>query len=371
MHQPSTAPRPSIYYTYRVFDAAPVPADARPVPAVVVGAGPIGLVTALGLAQQGVRCVLVEAERQVSEGSRAIVFTRRSMEILQQAGVADAMLTLALPWRFGNSYYRGQPVFRLEGPHSDDERFYPMTNLQQPFVEQFLLDAVARQPLIEQRWGHKVTAVLGNSDRVDLQIDTAAGEYTQAAHWVVAADGARSTLRSLCGLKLEGAVQQGPEADEAGRPSAEGDRSSGPAPLTYEGRFVIADIRIDLPLPTERLAFFDPPWNPGNTVLMHSEPLGIWRIDYQLPPGETPEHALAPESLKARINAQLAMIGHAGTPWQLDWSSVYSARARPAHRTDARSAHRPCARNGGGQAALAPGRAWRRPRAAWPGTPLR
>jgi 3-(3-hydroxy-phenyl)propionate hydroxylase len=118
---------------------------------------------------------------------------------------------------------------------------------------------------------------------------------------VVACDGARSALRQLQGLALEGD--------------------------SYHGRFVIADIRVDLPLPTERLAFFDPPWNPGNTVLMHREPLGIWRIDYQLPAGETPEQALDPASLKARIDAQLASVGFAGAPWEMDWCSVYSARA--------------------------------------------
>ncbi len=91
--------------------------------------------------------------------------------------------------------------------------------------------------------------------------------------------------------------------------------------------FVIADIRIDLPFPTERRAYFDPDWNPGNTVLMHREPHGIWRIDYQLPPGESPDDALKPASLKARIDAQLAMVGHPGTPWEMDWCSVYSARA--------------------------------------------
>jgi 3-(3-hydroxy-phenyl)propionate hydroxylase len=89
---------------------------------------------------------------------------------------------------------------------------------------------------------------------------------------------------------------------------------------------VIADIKIDLPLPTERLAYFDPEWNPGNTILMHREPNGIWRVDYQLPAGETPEQALRPESLKQRIDAQLEMIGFGGTPWEMDWSSVYSAR---------------------------------------------
>ncbi|NDD01939.1 MAG: monooxygenase, partial [Betaproteobacteria bacterium] len=63
-----------------------------------------------------------------------------------------------------------------------------------------------------------------------------------------------------------------------------------------------------------------------NTILMHREPHGIWRVDYQLPPGETPEEALRPESLKQRIDAQLKMIGFEGTPWEMDWNSVYSAR---------------------------------------------
>jgi 3-(3-hydroxy-phenyl)propionate hydroxylase len=133
-----------------------------------------------------------------------------------------------------------------------------------------------------------------------LEVDTPEGPYALESDWVVAADGGRSGIRSAMNLQMEGA--------------------------SYEGFFVIADIQIDLPYPTERLAFFDPEWNPGNTILMHREPHGIWRVDYQLPPGETPEEALRPESLKTRINAQLAMIGHADKPWTMDWSSVYSAR---------------------------------------------
>jgi 3-(3-hydroxy-phenyl)propionate hydroxylase len=300
MHQPDTTPRRSLYHRYEVHRPAP----ARPVdaPVIVVGAGPIGLVTALGLAQQGVFCALLTAELQVSEGSRAIVFTRRSMEILQQAGVADAVVARGLSWTGGNSFFRGRRVFRLEAPWSDDDRFAPMTNLQQQILEQLLLDAIAREPRVEVRWGHRVSGLRDHDgDGVTLEVDTPSGAYAQRAAWVVAADGARSTLRTLVGARLEGAA--------------------------YEGRFVIADIRIDLPLPTERLAYFDPDWNRGNTVLMHREPLGIWRIDYQLPPGETPEQALEEDSLRARIDAQLAMIGHGGTPWELDWCSVYSARA--------------------------------------------
>jgi 3-(3-hydroxy-phenyl)propionate hydroxylase len=303
MHQPHAEPRHSIYYDYRVFDAwlpSRHPA-AQHAPVVIAGAGPIGLVTALALARHGVRSVVLEAERQVSEGSRAIAFTRRSMEILQQVGVAQRITESGLPWNCGNSFYRGQRVFRMENPHDPDDRFFPLINIQQQYIEQYLADACAASPLIELRWGNRLLSLTQDANGATLEVDTAEGPYALKADWLVAADGARSAVRTLMNLKLEGA--------------------------SYEGKFVIADICVDLPLPTERLAFFDPAWNPGNTILMHREPHGLWRLDYQLPPGETPEQALRPESLKARIDAQLAMIGHAGVPWEMDWCSVYSARA--------------------------------------------
>ena len=302
MHQPANAPRHSIYYDYTVHQPwLPSEHPAQSLQRVVIaGGGPVGLTAALELARYGVPCVLLESEQQVCEGSRAIVFTRRSMEILQQVGVAHRVTQNGLPWRFGNSFYRGERVFRMEAPHDDNDRFGPMINLQQQFLEQYLVEACEANPLIDLRWGNRVTAVAQQTDHAQLQVDTPEGPYTLNTEWLVASDGARSGIRSMLDLKLEGA--------------------------SYEGRFVIADIRIDLPLPTERLAFFDPEWNRGNTVLLHREPLGIWRVDYQLPEGETPEQALSPESLKTRINAQLAMIGHADKPWEMDWSSVYSAR---------------------------------------------
>lgn len=302
MHQPKTEPRESIYYRYQVYKpwlvSEHAPQERKKV--VIAGSGPAGLTTALELARHGVPSVVLEAELQVSEGSRAIVFTRRSMEILQQVGVDRRISEMGLPWCFGNSYYRGERVFRMEAAHDQDDRFFPMINLQQQYLEEYLVDACLAEPLIDLRWGNRLIRVGQEQDHARIDVDTPEGPYTLETGWLVAADGARSGIRSALGLQMEGA--------------------------SYEGRFVIADIRIDLPLPTERLAFFDPDWNPGNTVLMHREPHGIWRIDYQLPAGESPEEALAPGSLTVRINALLAQIGHAGKTWEMDWSSVYSAR---------------------------------------------
>lgn len=302
MHLPTTEARPSIYYDYQLFKpwlaCAHPKQDRKKV--VIAGSGPAGMVAALELARHGVPSVVVTSELQVSQGSRAIVFTRRSMEILQQVGVADRMTENGLPWRFGNSYYRGKRVFRMEAPHDGDDRFFPMLNIQQQYLEEYLLDACAANPLIDFRWGNKVVKVEQETDFARVEVDTPEGPYWLETEWLVAADGGRSGIRAAMDLQMEGA--------------------------SYEGFFVIADIKIDLPLPTERLAYFDPEWNPGNTILMHREPHGIWRVDYQLPAGETPEDALKPDSLKTRIDAQLAMIGHAGVPWEMDWCSVYSAR---------------------------------------------
>ena len=92
----------------------------------------------------------------------------------------------------------------------------------------------------------------------------------------------------------------------------------------YEGRYVIADIRMDHDFPTERRAFFEPSGNPGGTVLIHKQPDDIWRVDYQLREGESEAEALREENIRARVSAILADIGHT-KPWELEWWSVYSA----------------------------------------------
>ena len=267
-------------------------------PVVIVGAGPIGMTAALVLAQYGIRSVLIDRKDTFNDGSRAICIARPSMHILERIGAVAPFLEKALGWRFGRSYYRGKQIFRLEMPHPANEKYLPMYNLQQQYIEKFLHDAVAASGLIDMRWQSELSGIESRDDGVSLRISSTAGDYRLDADFVLAADGARSPVRSMLGLRLKGD--------------------------NYEGRYVIADIRMDHDFPTERRAFFEPSGNPGGTVLIHKQPDDIWRVDYQLREGENEEEVLREENIRARVGAILADIGHT-KPWELEWWSIYSA----------------------------------------------
>ncbi len=307
MHNPHTR-TDSLYFDYPVFAfVRPPEMDGRAIthPVAIAGGGPSGLIAALELARFGVKCVVIEADETVSEGSRAACVSRRSMEILQANGVDQAFLAEALPWTHGTSYYREHEVFRLAMPHSDDERFYPMANLQQNLFEALLVER-AQALGVEIRWRSRVTGVRQvpgasantGAAAVELEVDTPAGSYTLRAQYVVAADGARSELRRLMGLKLNGE--------------------------SHEGRYLIADIQMTSTYPTERRAWFDPASNPGKTVLLHKMARDMWRIDYALDDDEDEEAEMQEARVKQRIKRHLDWIGETA-PWTLDWVRLYKA----------------------------------------------
>ena len=216
--------------------------DARRRPVVVVGGGPVGLCTALGLAKHGVPVVLIEADDSVCFGSRAICISRRSLEIIQRLGALPGFLATGLPWTGGRSFYRDQQVLHFTMPQDELQKLPPMLNLAQYSIEQHLLDAAqARPDLIDIRWQTRLTALDQHADGLRLGLDTPLGGYQLDADWLVAADGGRSFVRDALGLKLQG--------------------------TRYEGRYVIVDILMHSGRPTERLAYFDPPCNPGRVLL--------------------------------------------------------------------------------------------------------
>ena len=268
---------------------------------VIVGGGPVGLATALGLAKQGVASVVLEADDSVCLGSRAICVSRRSMEILHRLGVGEGFDAIGLPWTGGRSFYHGQEVLRFEMPQDDNQQFAPMVNMAQYSIEQNLLDGVWDYPdLIEVRWQTSMRSLERSDAGVRLSVTSPLGDYTLCADWLVAADGGRSAVREALGLRLQG--------------------------TSYEGRYVIVDILMKCDRPTERLAYFDPPCNPGSTVLVHKQPGDVWRIDYQLRDGEDPDQAILPEQVMPRVQSLLDMMGETA-PWNPIWVGLYKANA--------------------------------------------
>ena len=289
----------SLYFTYPHFDP---PKDrarlAEPAPVAIVGGGPVGMTAALALAREGIRSVLLDAKSTFNDGSRAICIARQSYHILDRLGAVEPFLKKSLGWTMGRSFYRGRQILEFEMPDSPREKYRPMYNLEQQYIEQFLWDAIEKEPLIDARWQSRVTVMEDIADGVRLSVEDPNGSYQLDCTWLLAADGARSTIRALRGLRLKGA--------------------------NFEGRYVIADVQMDHDYPTIRRALFDPDCRRGGTILVHRQPDNIWRIDYQLRDGEDEAEAIREDTVRASVAAVLAEIGYSGS-WDLEWWSIYSA----------------------------------------------
>jgi 3-(3-hydroxy-phenyl)propionate hydroxylase len=269
-------------------------------PVLIAGGGPVGLTLAALLARHGVASRVVEADDGYCTGSRAIGISRRSQEILAWAGAGQALAATGLPWTGGRSFWRRTEVLRFQVPREPTQRFAPMINIQQYRIEAFVDAALRGAPdLARVDRGSRVVAVRAAADAVAVDVESARGSETCSAQFVVACDGANSTVREQLGLRLQGSED--------------------------EARYVIVDIVQKTHREVERLAWFDPPSNPGSTILMHRQPGDMWRIEYEMGAGEDAAEAGKPENVLPRVASHLAMIGE-DAPWEPQWISVYGAK---------------------------------------------
>jgi 3-(3-hydroxy-phenyl)propionate hydroxylase len=266
-------------------------------PVVVVGAGPVGLSFAIGLAQRGHRVVLLDDADRIGEGSRAICFSKRSLEFWDRLGVGDRMVDKGVVWSVGKIFHGASQLYQFNLLPEPGHKRPAFINLQQFYAEAYLVDRVEELPGISLRWRNKVSGLQQRNDRVVLTVDTPEGPYTLHAAYVIACDGARSSLRQMVGAEFAGQV--------------------------FEDQFLIADVKMTAEFPTERWFWFDPPFHAGRSALLHRQPDDIWRIDLQLHPDADSVAEKRPENVRPRI---ARMLGH--DEFAFEWVSLYKFQCR-------------------------------------------
>ncbi|MEN7431516.1 FAD-dependent monooxygenase [Chromobacterium sp. TRC.1.1.SA] len=265
---------------------------------VIAGAGLVGLVLALDLARRGVRTLVIDQDDKVSDGSRAIVFAKRSLEILGRLGLGEQLLEKGISWHLGKVLHGDRQLFEFNYLPEPGHQYPAFINLQQYYLEEWLIEACLESGLVEFRWGHRVAGVQREPRRAIVDVATDQGGYQIHCDWLVACDGVRSFVRQALQLPFEG--------------------------RTFNDRFLIADVRMPAALPAERRFWFSPSFHEGQSVLIHKQPDDVWRVDFQLGPDADPVLEREPERVAARLRR---MFGD-GIDFKLEWVSVYTFRCR-------------------------------------------
>ncbi|PZW48426.1 3-(3-hydroxy-phenyl)propionate hydroxylase [Humitalea rosea] len=284
------------------YASPPPPRGPEQRAVVIIGAGLVGLTLALDLARRGVASVVLDDDDTVSVGSRAICFAKRSLEIFCRLGLGEAMLAKGVTWQHGRVFFQDREAYRFDLLPEAGHECPAFINLQQYYAEAWLVEACAATGLVELRWKHRLAEMSPRPDGATLTVETPAGGYVLEADWLLACDGARSRVREALALPFTGRA--------------------------FRDRFLIADVVMQAEFPTERWFWFDPPFHPGQSVLLHKQPDDLWRIDFQLGWEADPEAERDPDRVTARVRSMLGP----GVPFRLEWVSVYSFRCRRLER---------------------------------------
>jgi 3-(3-hydroxy-phenyl)propionate hydroxylase len=287
------------------YERSPDQDAAAPVrrPVVVMGGGPVGIATALDLGLQGIPVVVLDDHEGAGAGSRAICFAKRTLEIADRYGCGEAMVRKGVVWSRGKVFHRDRKVFEFDLLPEDNHKYPAFINLQQPHFERFLVERVreaqSQGAPIELRGRNRIDAVEVRDDHVVLDITTPEGPYRLIADWLIGCDGASSPLRTMLGLEFEGRV--------------------------FQDSFLIADITMEADFPTERRFWFEPSFrNAGASALLHKQPDGVWRVDFQIGWDVDRTEEMKEENIRRRLDAMLGRDAR----YEIVWSSIYTFQCR-------------------------------------------
>ena len=272
---------------------------------VIVGGGPVGLAAAVEFSNLGIKTILLESSDSFSDGSRAICWSQRTLEIMDRSDAANKMLEKGVTWNQGRVYLKNHEIYNFDLQMETDLKMPAFINLQQYYFEEFLESHLREKQLTEIRRLNEVDDIRITENKTALlSVINPNGKYEINAKYVIAADGVNSFLRKRLGLGTKG--------------------------QKFEEKFLITDIHVKEPYPMERRFWFDPIFHKGQSALLHVQPDNILRVDLQLGVTADPKIESNPTRVQSRIQK---MLGEK-IEFDIEWISVYSFSCKRMDRFD-------------------------------------
>jgi 3-(3-hydroxy-phenyl)propionate hydroxylase len=276
-------------------------------PVVIVGAGLTGLTLACDLALRGVPAVVIDEDDTVGvrgAASRGICYAQKSLEIFRRLGIYDRVLAKGVQWSVGRTLAGDDEVYGFDlkklAAHDASEQ-PPFINLQQFYIEWFLVDRIYELGVVELRWKNRLAGIETHADHVRIRVDTPAGGYDLQTQWLVDCTGAHSPLRQM----LDVGVDTGRILD----------------------RWCISDVRFRHHPPAERWTWIEAPFNDNRAVWQHLMADGVWRLDYQMAPEADPDEISQPQVVADRLHRQFGP----DIDYELVWVGPYAYRSQCLH----------------------------------------
>jgi 3-(3-hydroxy-phenyl)propionate hydroxylase len=251
-------------------------------PVAIVGGGLSGLTAACDLASRDISVVLLDEDDTVGvrgASSRGIVYAQKTLEIFDRLGIYERIAEKGVTWSVGRVLADDDVLYAFDAAKGSLSKQPPFINLQQFYIEWFLVDRLNELPNAELRWKNRVTGIAFAEDHATLTVETPDGTYALDAEWVIDASGLASTIRQQLGAAM---------AAELG-----------------EDRWCISDVRFKKALPAERWTWAKAHFNDGRAVWQHPMADDVWRLDYQMGTNANPQEIASPEVVKDRLRRHL------------------------------------------------------------------
>jgi 3-(3-hydroxy-phenyl)propionate hydroxylase len=249
----------------------------------VIGAGPVGLTVALALARQGIPVTVFEQDPELSTEWRASTFHPPTIEIARHLGVADAMIDAGLvAARYQVRDRKDGLIAEFDFGALADETEYPYRlQLEQYKYTQIIRGVLeADHPGVTIRMGAPVIGLREVGDHVELTAGGETTETTTEANWVLAADGASSTVRKALGCSFDG--------------------------LTYEHRYLVLSIDYPIEDLLPGICHVNYIADPAEHLLVLRVP-DVWRVVVSVPPHVDADEAVSDSYVDARLHT---LFGH-------------------------------------------------------------